>query len=61
MTTERDTIDAWHLAGQHVCCCRYPDPRSAGVFDVQDCATCGRLVMPIDTAAELLVRVGAAS
>jgi hypothetical protein len=60
--SDLDTMAAWHLAGAHVCSCRWPTPWPAGVFDVEECTTCGRLIIAIDAAAELverLVRSGA--
>jgi hypothetical protein len=55
--SDTDVIRAWHLAGEHVCSCRWPAPRRLGAFDVEVCSACERVVMPIDTAAELVERL----
>lgn len=55
-----DVIRAWHLAGQHVCSCRWPTPRPIGVFSVEECTACSGVVMPLDAAAELIERLGRA-
>ena len=57
MSTEADTVLAWHLAGAQVCSCLRSAPRRIGAFDVHECSTCGRVAMPIDTAAELVGRL----
>ena len=57
MSSDSDTVAAWHLAGAHVCSCLRSAPRRIGAFDVQQCSTCGRVAMPLDTAAELVERL----
>lgn len=58
--SEADVVRAWHLAADHVCSCRWPAPRRLGAFNVEECSACGRLVMQIDLAAELVERLARA-
>ena len=58
MTAEQFVaVRAWRLAGDHVCTCRWPAERPIGTFEVTECSACGRIIMPIDTAAELIERL----
>jgi hypothetical protein len=57
MSDDTDVVRAWHLAGDHVCSCRWPAPRRLGAFDVSECSDCERVIMPMDTAAELVERL----